>query len=304
MFGKKPKPDDLQARLQSAEERLESLRRQAIIAARDDPDKLASLSEQASGLEFEINALRAAIKQAEHEVAEAEAKERQKADRLQREATSRELHRLADGLEKAIVPVPDVLLGLKEAVDAVLPIIGPNGFPQLLENLHSEIPNAIALFAAEIRARAVQTLEGRAPATLPAPPVLTVIEEEPLVMPTIQVFALERLSWLDDKGLRPGCGPFQIVNLPVKAAKIALERGLAIALDSDRYKQMRETAKKVGWPHLVDSQKTFDLDRDPNTTEVFSSGGKKVREEATFEVMDKGPPRKASWIEPAPKEPF
>ena len=47
-------------------------------------------------------------------------------------------------------------------------------------------------------------------------------------MPTISIFALERLSWLDEHDQRQGCGPFQIVALPDKAAKIALERGLAI----------------------------------------------------------------------------
>jgi hypothetical protein len=68
-------------------------------------------------------------------------------------------------------------------------------------------------------------------------------------------------------------------------------RGLAIPPDSDRYKAMREEAKKTGWPHLTDAQKTYDLDRDPNTTAVFSSGGRKVREEQTFTRIDKGPPR-------------
>jgi hypothetical protein len=108
-------------------------------------------------------------------------------------------------------------------------------------------------------------------------------------MPTIP-FALER-SWLDEHDRRQGGGPFQIVALPDKAAKIALERGLAILLDSDRYRQMREEARKTGWPHLVDAQRIYDLDRDPGTTSVFFSGGKKLREEPVFEVMASRPPR-------------
>lgn len=93
--------------------------------------------------------------------------------------------------------------------------------------------------------------------------------------------------------------------MPTKAAKIALERGLAILLDSDRYKQMREEAKKTGWPHLIDAQRVFDLDRDPNTTAVFSSAGRKIRDEpGKFEVMDRGPPRQVFVMRPPEPEHF
>jgi hypothetical protein len=121
MFKKKPRPDDrrhdLQAGLQSAEIRLEALRGNAITVASNDPDKLAGLPEPAFHIEFEINALRAALGRVEQESAEAEEKEHQKADRLQREATSRQLHLMADGLEKAIAPVPGTLQALLEAVE-------------------------------------------------------------------------------------------------------------------------------------------------------------------------------------------
>jgi hypothetical protein len=83
----------------------------------------------------------------------------------------------------------------------------------LLGNLSVEIPVAVELFISELRARADQTLAGTAPATLPAPPVLTVVNEEPLKMPTITVFSLERLSWLVD-GKRESCGAYQIHGLP------------------------------------------------------------------------------------------
>jgi len=236
MFKKKPKPDELQARLSAAEERLRSLRADAIIAARDNPDKLPALSKSAYSVEFEINALRAAIEQVEQDIDAAAENARREADRLQREATSRELLALADGLEKAAAPVPDALQNLQDAISGALPVIGQHGLADLLGNLRAEIPNAVELFVAELRARADQTLEGRAPATMPAPPVLTVIEET--APPTISIFSLERLSWLDERGQRQNCGPFEIHSLPVKAAKIAMERGLAISPDSERYKKM------------------------------------------------------------------
>lgn len=58
---------------------------------------------------------------------------------------------------------------------------------------------------------------------------------------------------------------------------------------------MRETARKVGWPHLIDPQKVYDLDRDPNTAAIYSSDGK-LREEPTFEIMASRPPRQAEWV--------
>jgi hypothetical protein len=157
--------------------------------------------------------LRAAIGKAEHEVAEAEELARREADKEQRGATAQELHKLADGLEKAVAPVPGALLTLKEAIGTVLPIIGQNGLPELLGNIGAEIPSAVELFVSELRARAAQTLAGTAPATLPAPPVLTIIEETS-GMPTISIFTLESLSWLDEHDQRRHCGPFQIVALP------------------------------------------------------------------------------------------
>jgi hypothetical protein len=93
---------------------------------------------------------------------------------------------------------------------------------------------------------------------------------------------------------RLGSPSLQPYQPPSRTASPALERGLAILLDSDRYKEMYETARKVGLPHLVDPMKVYDLDRDPGTTSVYSSGGKKVREEQpeqTFTRIDRGPPR-------------
>ncbi len=305
MFKKSPKPDDLaarrndlQARLRAAEDHLTKLRADAVNAAGNaEADRLAGLSESAFRIEFEINALRAAIEQAEHEAAEAAENARRAADKAQREATAEELHKLADGLEKAAAPVPGVLLALRDAISAAVPIIGPNGFPDLLGNLGAEIPSAIELFVSELRARAAQTLAGTAPATLPAPPVLTIIEEPPATE-TIEVFANESLCWKDHRGQLARLDAHHIGQLPVHAAETALARNLAYKLDDSRFLKMRETARKVGLPHLVDPQKVYDLDRDPNTASVYSSGGKKLREEPTFEIMASRPPRQAEWVKP------
>jgi hypothetical protein len=181
------------------------------------------------------------------------------------------------------------LLTLKDAIAAVLPVIGPNGLADLLGNLSVEIPVPVELFVSELRARADAVLAGTAPPTLPAPPVLTVIEET-LKMPETTVVTLQRLSWsVDDR--RQDCGAYQIVAMPVEKADIALARNLAVLPDSDRYRQMRETAQKVGWPHLIDPDRTYDLDRPEGTAGVYSYSGKKLRDEPpqTFTPFDRGP---------------
>ena len=45
-----------------------------------------------------------------------------------------------------------------------------------------------------------------------------------------------------------------------------LERHLALRLDSAEYRSMRETAMRTGWLHILDANRVYDLDRDPNTT--------------------------------------
>lgn len=300
MFKKKPPKaapkaavqDDLAARLTTAEDRLVKLRAEAVAVASSDPDKLASLSKSAASLEFEIATLTEALRQAEQAIEIAEEAARREADKILRQQTSKELHALADNLEKAVAPLPDNLEGLRVAIAAALPIIGENVFAVLLANLRAEIPVAVEFFAAEIRARADQTLAGTAPPTMPAPPVLTVIkEEEPL--PEITVFVLDlRVTWpIDAGGRRQSLGPFQIGGVPEFWARVAMERGLAILPDSDRYKAMRAEAGKTGWPHVSDPMAVRDLDRDPNTVTVYSSGGKRLRDEPQFEVMPAKPPR-------------
>lgn len=252
--------------------------------------------------EFESNAIRAALDQLDIEIAQAAEHTRLDADRKLREQTSRDLHARADRGQKIIKPLMDALAAvhvwLQDDAEAILGVVG---MKELTANLHRELPPGIELMVAEIRARAEATLAGTAPPALPAPPILEVVREEP-PPPTIQIFTLERLSWLDERGQRRGCGPFQILALPDKAAKIALGRSLAILLDSDRYKEMRETARKVGWPHMADAQRIYDLDRPVGTMSVYRDGRKVGEEPASFEnYRANEPSRKATWIEPVPE---
>jgi hypothetical protein len=57
----------------------------------------------------------------------------------------------------------------------------------------------------------------------------------------------------------------------------------------------------TGWPHLTDAARIYDLDR-PNTAAVYSSGGKKVRDEPTFTRVDRGPPKQVFVTRPSESE--
>jgi hypothetical protein len=273
--------NDLQARLSAAEDHLQSLRADATVAARDTPDKLASLSSAAYHLEFEIAALTEALRQAEQAISIAEEAARQEADKILRQQTSKELHALADNLEKAVAPLPDNLEGLRVAIAAALPIIGENVFAVLLANLRAEIPVAVEFFAAEIRARADQTLAGTAPPTMPALPQLTIIKEDEPSPETTLFIPDVRVTWpVDSAGRRQSLGPYQIGGIPEFWARVAMERGLAILPDSDRYRQMRAEAARTGWPHVLDQMACRDLDRDPNAVTVHNfNTGRKLRDE-------------------------
>ncbi len=294
---------DLQTRLQSTGSALESLRQDAVARANDDPDKLSGLAQAAFQAEFESNAIRSAIDQIDLEIAEVSEKARLADDRKLREQTSRDLHARADRGQKIIKPLMDALAAvhvwLQDDAEAVLGVVG---MKELTANLHRELPPGIELMLAEIRARAEATLAGKAPATLPATPVLTVIEEPP-EPETIEVFANESLYWKNHHGQPARLDAHHIGQLPVHAAKIALARGVAFKLDDPRYLMLRETAKKTGWPHLLDPRRVIDLDRPEGTTAIYSSGGKKLRDESApqFQVFDREPPRQAMWTS-APKE--
>jgi hypothetical protein len=270
------------------------LRRDAVACANDDPGKLSDMASAAFQAEFESNAIRAAINQIDLEIAEAAEKARLDADRKLREQTSRDLNARADRGEKIIKPLMDGLAAvhawLQDDAEAILGVVG---MKELAGNLHRELPPGIELMVAEIRARAEATLAGTAPPALPAPPILEVVREDS-PPPTIQIFTLERLSWLDERGQRQGCNPFSYQALPPKAAKVAVGRGLALEPDNPRLKEI--VSNKHGLPHQVDAMKTYDLDRDPNTASVYSSGGKLLREEPVFKVMVSKPPRQGEWV--------
>jgi hypothetical protein len=259
--------ESLYRELASTEKALEQARIAAVQCAAEggSPHALGDAEAKAWQAEFHRTTLSKAIEQVEAAILAVEEAERQKADRATREQTSRQLHLLADGLSKTLAPVPEALQGLLEAMGTVEHLQGPGArLPALLKSLIEEIPASVSGLIGELRDRAANTLAGSAPPRLPEVPKLEIVTPA-APGPTISVFTLQRLSWRDEQGAKQQCGNYQIIGLPAKVAKIALERRLAIEPDSDRCKEMRESARRFGWPDVLDPMKIYDLDRDPNT---------------------------------------
>jgi hypothetical protein len=280
--------EESENRFRALEERIEALQAQLDASTAPRPAGAAGQAE------FALDALRTALVQLDAAITAQAEKERATADRALRERTS-----LAEGLEKALTPLPGALQELQGAVTACLPVIGETG----LQNLSNEIPSAITIFTTEIRTRAEQTLAGTAPATLPKPFVPEVIVATAPPPETTEVFALANLHWGQHHGVSPNSlDAHHIGRLPAAVAKVALARNLAITPNCARHKGMREEAKKTGWPHLYDAQRVYDLDRDPNTVTVYRDG-RKVREEPQqqFTPLDRGPPRQV-LVEHRPAE--
>lgn len=291
----------LLTRLQAAETKLATLRAAAVAAASAGTPLDAASAWQA---QFDVDALQAALVQLDAELAAAAERERIEADRKEREATAKALMAEADGLEKDFAPFPEVMRAGVAAYAQRAHLLGASGLPTLLENLAVEIPNAIAIHAAGLRARAEQTLAGSAPASLPQPFVPEVVKTEP-APDTIEVFAAAvDLVWKDHRGQPQRLGVYQIGRLPVHAATIALQENLAFKLDDARYTAMREEARKTGWPHQHDPGAIRDLDRPAGTLAIYSSSGRKLRDEAPskpFANIREHEPVKEVWIDRGPE---
>jgi hypothetical protein len=298
----------LQDQLPAATTAIETARAAVVAAIGEGASTAVVEAAEAAAWKAELHArsLEKVIEALGAEIAEADEKARQAADKKEREATSRAFHAKADKFEKTLAPL---LAALKEAgaaaADLTIPFATNEGFSTLCRKLAEELPASHAELVAEQRQRALDTLAGRAPASLPAPFIPVVVSAQAPTV-TVEVFALERLQWSERHGVTPAHIAAQSIGrLPAALVESAFKRNLAYKLDDPRYLAMREQAMKTGWPHLSSAAKTYDLDRDPNAVTVYRDGRKVQTEAASlFQEIDRGPPRKVLVQGPADFENF
>jgi hypothetical protein len=304
----------LAAQLKTAEVALEKARGAAVKAAVDGAADAAQASaeEAIHRSETHVEVLENALAQLDREAAQAEQAEIAAKDRTAREATSRALHKLADSLEKAVTPLPNVLLDLKSSVDNCGSILGPpGGLPTLLENMSKEIPAAIGLFTGELRARAEATLAGNAPATLPAPPVLEIvpptppIPQEPML---VEVFVTRTLEYrLQGEKLVRIAYPTQKVFLPPAMANQAIGLDAALPAGDPRIPQERIAISNRQRAAVGHSAEPIRLDPEPTLHHSrFGVGQQLVEQQPFVNYRESEPPRLAMFSrlpEPAPGSP-
>jgi hypothetical protein len=230
-----------------------------------------------------------AIAALDEEIAAQAAKEAADADEKQRAATARQIHKLAAEIEDAL---PDIVSALKRghaAIEAGRFVFGEIGLYKLLDELESSLPSFFAILASEMRGRAEETVAGRAPAALPVPEVIA-----PPAPPISRqrVFLLQNVKW-NEGGVQQLAERFDFRDLPIEAARKAIEAGLATEPDNPRVRETKHLRR--GAP--PDPARCYDLD----SGEAPKPSGPAPWD--AFARIDRGPPTKMSLAPPLNFEP-
>jgi hypothetical protein len=135
-------------------------------AAGDDDAKFNAAIEAQRHSELRHLALTEALAKADRDLESALSAENDRADRAQREATAADLNIRATGIEDSAAQFFPALDKLLAAAETGRPIFGAIGLFDVLRELMTQLPGAIATLAGEVRAAALATLDrssGRPP---------------------------------------------------------------------------------------------------------------------------------------------
>jgi hypothetical protein len=248
--------DALAARLSSAEADEATAREACTVAAVEgvsDAD-LAKVEFAKRQAEDRVQSLASALQAFDAEIESQAGLEAAAADRKVRQATARDLQDRADRIEAALQPLLRAVKTCRADIEGARVVVGEIGMFELFQRLEAELPPAFELIATELRAYAVMTVDGRAPATLPQPEVI--IPPAPPI-PRQRIFALQNLKWLDPETRQLAyCERFDFRELPIELAAKALEAGIAVAPDNPRVREVKHLRR--GAP--PDPARCYDLD--------------------------------------------
>jgi hypothetical protein len=126
------------------------------------------------------------------------------------------------------------------------------GLASYAVNTAAEVPAAVSMVAQVLRHRAVQTLNGSAPAALPMPesiaPKSKLIEPPPT---TQRLFLTQHVAWYDEQGGRHRAPSMHAAELPLTLIAKARQSGAAHDLNSDVQRKHggTKTSAPPAWEH-------------------------------------------------------
>jgi hypothetical protein len=259
--------DSLIARLEAAKklipERRAAAQKLALEGAADTALDAAEIAIRAA--EDRAATFRAALDEAEQQVAQLEKELAEIADRKQRAETAAVIEQRAVRLETAGAAFDAAVAELAEAARDISEIV-LDGHPltAFAMNVRNEVPMATRLIVQGLRDRAKATLSGHAPALLPqAPP--TLVKLPPPIEQFEELFFVRRAMWTDADGKLHKIGKFTDSSVPPAQAREALKLGCAKPLSDPIRKKSRGH-----WPtKILDPAECAPLD--------FASGQRKAR---------------------------
>jgi hypothetical protein len=280
---------DNAGRLAVAEGKLAACRTAADQAALGDDDAALDARLAAKrAAEDKVTALKDASTKIARAIGDLETQATAVADRKQRLATAAEIEKIATDLERAGEAFEQAAKELAAAARRAN-LAAPDALPLIsyAEGAAGEVPPAVAMVAEVLRHRAVLTISGSAPATLPKPeapaPVLTLVQPK-----TRTVFALKHLVFTDADGRQHRFPKMNDATLPESIAAEAIRRGVACEGNDPRRKQYKGAFGLMtpALAHCVALDGTVIEPAPKATTTPITPPIKHT----AFEVVDRGPP--------------
>jgi hypothetical protein len=241
--------DEKVAQLQTAESKLAEAR--AIVeqlALESDEAALDRALQARRGAEDKLAALRGAALAIGKEISDIEAQIDKVVDQRCRSETSIAVKAMADRIAKAQVAHEAAALELELAAkEGGLLIPESVAVHEFTRSAREQLVPAVEMVVGALKQHARGVLSGQAPASLPRPaapaPVLTVVGPPP--EPTMNVFLVRHVKFINATGGTTTAGKYKRADLPKKLAELALSSGVALAISDKRMHDLAQLASPL-----------------------------------------------------------
>jgi hypothetical protein len=292
---------DNAVRLQTAEAKLAEARSNVeALALESDETALDRALQSRRAAEDKLAALHGAAAKIGKEISEIEAAIDKVVDGRVRAETSVAVNAMADRLAKAQAAHEAAALELELAAkEGGILIPESVAVYQFTRSAREQLPPAVEMVVAALRAHSRGVLSGHGSPSLPQqpapPPKLEIVPP----MPTVSLFATKKLKYLDAAGAVIVCGAYHKHTFPQALGELALRTNVAVALNDKRVRDLQAAGlATVGTPDEAACEWLGARGRE--APERFAKrGGPPIHSSLTsftpsgtgpFTVVDRGPP--------------